>query len=49
MSLKNLTIADVYFGHDKFFFKERKIMKKTMEEKHKNYIFRKFELNYEKL
>jgi hypothetical protein len=49
MSLKNLTTADVHFGHDKEIFKERKIMGKTMEERRKNYIFRKFELNYEKL
>jgi hypothetical protein len=28
MSLKNLTIAGVYFGHDKKISKERKIMKK---------------------
>jgi hypothetical protein len=49
MSLKNLTTADVYFGHDKEIFKERKIMEKTVKERRKNYICRKFELNYEKL
>jgi hypothetical protein len=49
MSLKNLTPADVYFGRGKKIFKERrKIIEKTMEERRKNYIFRKFELNYEK-
>jgi hypothetical protein len=49
MSLKKLTTADLYFGQDKKIFKGRKIMEKTMKERRKNYIFRKFELNYEKL
>lgn len=49
MYLNNLTTGDVYFGHDKKIFIERKIMEKTMEERRKNYIFRKFGLNFETL
>ena len=47
-SLKNLTPADVYFGRDKQILKERnKIKEKTMNERRKNYIVRKLELDYE--
>jgi putative transposase len=47
-SLRNLTPADVYFGRDKKILKERsKIKEKTIQERRKNYIVRKLELDYE--
>jgi len=47
-SLRNLTPADVYFGRDKKILKERnKIKEKTMNERRKNYIVKKLELDYE--
>lgn len=47
-SLKNLTPADVYFGRDNKIIKERrKIKEKTLQERRKNYIVRKLELDYE--
>jgi hypothetical protein len=40
--------ADVYFGRDKKILKERsKIKEKTIQERRKNYIVRKLELDYE--
>jgi putative transposase len=49
-SLRNLTPADVYFGRDKKILKERsKIKEKTLQERRKNYIVRKLELDYENL
>ena len=47
-SLGNLTPADIYFGRDKKILKERrKIKEKTLQERRKNYIVRKLELDYE--
>jgi transposase InsO family protein len=47
-SLRNLTPADVYLGHDKKILKERsKLKEKTIQERRKNYIVRKLELDYE--
>ena len=47
-SLGNLTPADVYFGRDKKILKERsKIKEKTLQERRKNYIVTKLELDYE--
>jgi len=47
-SLRNLTPADIYFGRDKKILKERsKIKEKTLQERRKNYIVRKLELDYE--
>jgi len=38
----------IYFGRDKKILKERsKIKEKTLQEKRKNYIVRKLELDYE--
>jgi len=49
-SLRNLTPADVYFGRDKKILKERsKIKEKTLQERRKNYIIRKLELDYENI
>ena len=49
-SLRNLTPADVYFGRDKKILKERsKIKEKTLQERRKNYIVRKLELDYENI
>jgi len=47
-SLRNLTPADIYFGRDRKILKERsKIKEKTLQERRKNYIVRKLELDYE--
>ena len=47
-SLRNLTPVDVYFGRDRKILKERsKIKEKTLQERRKNYIVRKLELDYE--
>jgi transposase InsO family protein len=47
-SLRNLTPADIYFGRDKKILRERsKIKEKTLQERRKNYIVRKLELDYE--
>jgi transposase InsO family protein len=47
-SLRNLTPADVYFGRDKQILNERsKIKEKTMKERRNNYIFSKFDFDYE--
>jgi putative transposase len=49
-SLRNLTPADVYFGRDKKILKERsKIKERTLQERRKNYIVRKLELDYENI
>ena len=49
-SLGNLTPADVYFGRDRKIIKERrKIKEKTLQERRKNYIIRKLELDYENI
>ena len=49
-SLGNLTPADIYFGRDKKILKERsKLKEKTLQERRKNYIIRKLELDYENI
>ena len=40
----------IYFGRDRKILKERcKIKEKTMKERHKNYIVKKLELDYENI
>ena len=42
--------ADIYFGRDKKILKERsKLKEKTLQERRKNYIIRKLELDYENI
>ena len=45
----SITGGDWFRCDIKVFKERRKIIEKTMEERCKNHIFRKFELNYEKL
>jgi hypothetical protein len=48
--LRNLSPTDVYFGRDKKILKERsKIKENTIQERRKNYIVRKLELDYENI